>query len=517
MEAGGPKVPKNQARGPFVLGPKTVSEAGQASERWTLREIVRSPHAWVSTTYFAEGFPYSIVHSLSEAIFVARGASLEALGVTSLFHLPWNLKFAWGPWLDRYGTKRAWLVGTEIALALALVVAAFLAAPAFPLSYLAAIFLVVGFLGATQDIAIDGFYLEALDDEGQSKFVGYRAAAYRVSMLAVGGGLVAIGPKLGWALTVGLSAAIMAVLTLYHRRGLPRVEREGEPFAKLGKALFGGRLLVVALLVSAAVYGLKDKLTIEMVVRWSAIGLLALLLTGLLALPVLKRRYRDSDAPHALAFMSFLTQRRVWAILAFTLCFRLGESFLGKMKLAFLHRELGMPMEHFGAANGTIGIVALFVATLVGGRMIAKDGLRKWIWPFVLSQNVLNLLYASAAWFDLRELWQQYLIIGVERFGEGLGTAVFMVYLMRTCAPEHKAAHYAIVSALMSVGFTFAGTVSGQIAESLGFANYFVFSFVATVPGMLLIFWLPHLDGRENAQEGAASAASGDGESRSAP
>jgi PAT family beta-lactamase induction signal transducer AmpG len=232
------------------------------------------------------------------------------------------------------------------------------------------------------------------------------------------------------------------------------------------------------------------------------------LLTGLLALPVLKRRYRHSDAPHARAFMSFLDQRRVGAMLGFTLCFRLGESFLGKMKLAFLHRELGMPMDHFGAANGTIGIVALFVATLVGGRMIARDGLRKWIWPFVLGQNVLNLLYAGAAWLGLRELWQQYLIIGVERFGEGLGTAVFMVYLMRTCDPKHKAAHFAIVSALMSLGFTFAGTVSGQIAEALGFANYFVFSFLATVPGMLLIFWLPHLDGRENAQEAAAGAAS---------
>jgi len=281
----------------------------------------------------------------------------------------------------------------------------------------------------------------------------------------------------------------------------------------------GRRLLIASVVLAAAIYALRDAVTITQVIRWSAVGLLSLLVAGLASLPILRRRYKDSDAAHARALVSFLDQPGVVQILAFTLCFRLGESFLGKMKLAFLHRELHMPMEHFGAANGTIGIVALFAATLLGGRLIARDGLRKWIWPFVLSQNILNLLYAGLAWVDLeivasqgvigyvslaghnlQVLALQYGVIGLERFGEGLGTAVFMVFLMRCCDPEHKAAHYAMVSALMSVGFTLAGTVSGQIAENLGFANYFVFSFVATVPGMLLIVVLPHLDGRENAR-----------------
>lgn len=461
----------------------------------------RSPHAWVSSSYFAEGFPYSVVHSLSEAIFVARGASLETLGVTSLFHLPWNLKFAWGPWLDSYGTKRAWMIGCEVLLSMILLAAALFASPGSSLGVLTVLFVVVAFIAATHDIAIDGLYLEALDDEGQSKYVGYRAAAYRVSMLAVGGGLVGVGPTIGWPATLVLCGAIMLVLTLWHARALPRVERSQHKFSELGRALLGRRLLLFSVVVAAAVYYLKESVTISQVVRWSALSLLTLLLVGLLSLPLLRRRYQDSEAAHARALVSFLDQRGVVAILAFTLCFRLGESFLGKMKLAFLHRELGMSMEHFGAANGTIGIIALFVATLLGGRLIARDGLRKWIWPFVLSQNLLNLLYAGLAYFNVDGLDMLYLVIGIERFGEGLGTAVFMVFLMRCCDPEHKAAHYAIVSALMSVGFTLAGTVSGQIAQDLGFANYFTFSFIATVPGMLLIFVLPHLDGRENAPE----------------
>src|SRR5690606_11309352 len=85
----------------------------------------------------------------------------------------------------------------------------------------------------------------------------------------------------------------------------------------------------------------------------------------------------------------------------------------------------------------------------------------------------------------------------LENFGEGLGTAVFMVYLMRCCAPEHKAAHMAILTALMSVSFTVAGVGSGFVADALGLWRYFALSFAATIPGMLLVLTIPHLAGRE--------------------
>ena len=70
----------------------------------------------VSTTYFAEGYPYALVNNLADIMFKQLGASLEVVGLTSLFHLPWNLKFVWGPFVDEYGTKRGWLLTTELAV-----------------------------------------------------------------------------------------------------------------------------------------------------------------------------------------------------------------------------------------------------------------------------------------------------------------------------------------------------------------------------------------------------------------
>jgi PAT family beta-lactamase induction signal transducer AmpG len=113
---------------------------------------------------------------------------------------------------------------------------------------------------------------------------------------------------------------------------------------------------------------------------------------------------------------------------------------------------------------------------------------------------VLNLLYVGLGLLGQRGqpvLATVTAVITLEHFGEGLGTAVFMVYLMRCCDPAHRAAHMALLTALMSLSFTIAGVTSGYLAHALGFVPYFGLSFVATIPAMALLYFLPYLDGRE--------------------
>ncbi|MFW5741542.1 MAG: MFS transporter, partial [Myxococcota bacterium] len=196
---------------------------------------------------------------------------------------------------------------------------------------------------------------------------------------------------------------------------------------------------------------------------------------------------------YASAFVDFLARPKVGLVLAFVVLFRTGESFLQKMKWPFLRDEMGMTLDAYGFANGTLGVLASFVGTFVGGWLISKQGLSRWIWPFVLAQNTLNLLYALLASMGPGVgLGVLTAVITAEHFGEGLGTAVFMVYLMRSCDPAHKAAHMAILTALMSVSFTFAGVASGFLADWLGFTTYFAFTFLAAVPGMALIAFIPN-------------------------
>ncbi len=490
-------------------------------ERGEQRKL-SSPHVWVASTYFAEGYPYTVVNTLAEVLFKELGASLKAIGLTALLHLPWNLKFLWGPFLDRYATKRAWLLWMEVAI-VALILTLGLAVSLPNVLLLASVaFLLLAFVSATHDIAIDGYYLEALDKEGQSRFVGYRVTAYRVAMLVVSGPLVVLIGWTGWPVGFLLVGGVMAVVLLYHARWLPRVEQPGLPPVELVRAacrwqtaagLVGLSVLVLAGWVAwsldpvqamrARVLEAIPVLHKISVSEWIALAFLGVLLAILAAQGPIRRWIQARDSFYAAAFVDFLAQKHVGRILAFVVLFRAGESFLLKMRYAFL-RDIGMTMEQFGVAGGTVGVIASLTATMLGGYLIGRDGLEKWLWPFVLMQNVLQLLYMGVAYYyvdlghatpDTLNFTLLTVVITVEAFGAGLGTAVFMVYMMRCCRPGYKAAHMAILTALMSVSFTLAGVASGFLAEWMGYTLYFGFTFLAAVPGMLLLFFIPYLDG----------------------
>ncbi len=498
------------------------------------------PGLWTATTYFAQGFPYSIVINLANLYFVAQKASLEAVGLTSLFHLPWNLKAFVGPFVDAYGTKRRWLVGIELLLCLALVVFSFVASLSDVLVAASVMFLVVAVLSATHDIAIDGLYLEAIDKKDQERLVGLRAPAWRAAMLLVTGPMAILCDKAGWALGFGLMAVVVALLFGFHAAFLPRTEIGKKPLLELlQRALsrrFAGTAVVVAagiavartlwlsegrLALAAAFTGSfpdlaakMDKLTAE---AWIGLALLTLMLVGLALLPLLRRRLSQSTSDYARSFVAFLEQPHAGRVLVYVITFRVGESFLQTMRYPFLKASLGLTQTEYGVAQGTLGTIAALAAPVVGGLLIARLGLRRCIWPFLLAMNGLHLTFCATAVFatqisaahtpvigaalgmhavtlvDVRLLIVSAVLI-IENIGAGLGTAAFMVYLIRCCVPGHKAAHMALLTSVMSISFTLAGVFSGFIADFTGFPLYWALVFVITIPGMALTLWVPHID-----------------------
>ncbi len=469
------------------------------------------PSVWTVSTYFAEGFPYNIVHKLAEILFTDLGASATVIGLTSLFHLPLNLKFLWAPWADKYGTKRAWLIGAELALAVAAGAVAIAAGVGW-LTTLSVLFIVTSLLMATHDIAIDGFYLEALDKREQARFVGLKAPAYRVALLLVGGPLVSLVGvaesveslrPFRWTIGFGVCSVVLIALTAIHGIILPRVPAQARTFREFwmgrpGKIVAGVFTILAVALVASLYAGEGHLILSKRQIGYVSLALTTILLVVLFGGSSLGyQRLKKSDSAFAKGLVAFMGQPRVGYILAFILTFRMGESFLEKQRYVFLSRELLMTKEFYGLAQGTFGMLAGVVAPLLGGWLISRDGLRRWIWPFVFAQNALNLLYFGLAWLAQQgpvSIWLQGGVIVLEMFGAGLGTAVFMVFIMRCCMDEHRAAHMALLTSLMSVGWTLSGTMSGLIVDAAGFAPYFFFTFLATIPGMLLIFRLPHLD-----------------------
>jgi PAT family beta-lactamase induction signal transducer AmpG len=389
-------------------------------------ESLRAATPWVLSTYFAEGLPYSIVRQISSQYFTAMGASLPTIGATSLYGLAWNLKLLWSPLVDRHGTTRRWLLAAEALLGVAVVAIAWPAGQR-DIGAVARALVVVAFLAATHDIAIDGFYLGALDKDAQAKLAGVRVAAFRAAMLTGNGLLVMLAGVTSWRVTFLAAGGMLLLLTLGHAWLLPASARRAAPTRT----------------------------------------------------PV--RAYLD-------AFASFLAQPRAAVSLAFILLYNAGDALMFAMNAPFL-RSLGFGDVLRGAVGG-LGTAAYIGGSIGGGMAIGRFGLRRMLTPIAAAQSLAILLYVVIAWARPSVVPVAVVAVAEQLMG-GLGGSAFVVFAMRRCVAEHKAAHFAIASALMSVAATCAGPTSGFLTERVGFPVFFLVAFAVSLPGVALSLFVP--------------------------
>jgi PAT family beta-lactamase induction signal transducer AmpG len=194
---------------------------------------LRTKLVWLFAFYFASGFPYGLLNELLPVFFRMRGVSLADIGLLNLIGLPYIFKFLWAPALDRIGTRRRWLLGCQLGIAaLVLVFAAINPASVSPVVWV--VLVGVAVLSATQDVAVDAYAIELLDEREMGPANGTRVAAYRIALIVAGGLLLAISATVGWPSVFVVAGAAMLILALVSTT-VPPVERsaavEHEPIS----------------------------------------------------------------------------------------------------------------------------------------------------------------------------------------------------------------------------------------------------------------------------------------------
>lgn len=399
------------------------------------------PWWWVPTLYFAQGIPYVAVTSLSIVMYKNLGVSNTDIALyTSWLYLPWVIKPVWSPLVELAGTKRAWTVALQFVLGAALAtVALALPGTSYFRTTLAAFWL-IAFASATHDIAADGFYMLALTPARQAAFVGIRSTFYRIAMIAGQGGLVwlagfiarsGLDYRMAWSSVLVLTAAVLAACACWHSFALPRPQADG-PAA----------------------------------------------------------RTRGALAAYFRVFAAFFRKKGVVLGILFMLLYRSGESQLVRLVTPFLldarsKGGLGLDNEQVGILYGTIGVVALLAGGVLGGVAIARYGLRRCLWPMAACINVPNAVYVILARWQPESLAWIGTALAAEQFGYGIGFAAYLVYMMKVAEGPEKTAHYAICTGFMALGMMVPGMVAGKIADTLGYAGFFTWVCVATVPSFI--------------------------------
>ncbi len=409
----------------------------------------RTPWAWIPTLYLAEGLPYVVVMTVSVVMYKGFAISNTDIALyTSWLYLPWVIKPLWSPIVDLLGTRRRWIWLMQVLIGGGLAGVAFALPGSQFFRGTLAFFWLLAFSSATHDIAADGFYMLATTEREQAFFVGVRSMFYRIATIAGQGVMVMLAgvlqkrtgdPKLAWTVVMAVLAGLFLLFGLWHRFVLPRPERD-----RKGDARRAGEFL----------------------------------------------------GEFFRTFGAFFRRPRIVLVLAFLLLYRLGEAQLVKMVAPFLldardKGGLGLDTTQVGFIYGTVGIIALTLGGIVGGMVVSRHGLGRWLWPMMLAIHVPDAVFIALAYAQPTNLALIQAGVALEQFGYGFGFTAYLMYMLWLSRGEHSTAHYAICTGFMAMGMMLPGMWSGWLQDHIGYRHFFTWVIVATIPSFLVVLGLP--------------------------
>ena len=365
---------------------------------------------------------------------------------TSLLYLPWVVKPLWSPSVDMIKTKRFWILIMQLVVGLGLV-GLTIYATSSDFFFITLLFLcLVALSSATHDIAADGFYMIGLNERQQAFFVGIRSTFYRIAMWTGQGLLLFIAGylevttgsvPLSWQYTFIFITILYLAIFIYHNFLLP--------------------------------YPKTDK-------------------------PAVSEKGQFSE--FVKIFKLFFKKDNIGITITFLLIYRFGEAQLLKLAQPFFLDPrsaggLGLSLEEIGFAYGTIGVISLLIGGILGGIVVSRDGLKKWIWWMFAAINIPHLVYIFLAFVQPGNIFLITLCIAGEQFGYGFGFTAYMLYMIYVSQGEFKTSHFAICTGFMALSMMLPGAVSGMIQEFLGYKLFFVWVLITMIPGYFIIKALP--------------------------
>lgn len=421
-------------------------ESSRQARAFRLRDLVEDRRVILMLALgFSSGLPLLLVLGTFTLRLAASEIDIKTIGLFSYVALPYSLKFLWAPTIDRLdvpvlarrlGRRRAWMVTTQVATALALVLMAFSDAREH-LALLGLGAFLVAFCAATQDVVIDGWRIEAAGEDMQGILAATSNLGYRFGLILAGAGALYIAAYGGWttayllmaaAMGIGLVAALLA--PPYDRKPPAEAEAEARPPSRseaVRRAVFEpltelhGRLgnALYAVLVLVALYRLPD------------------FISGVMANPLYIKLGYDLQEIATIAKL-------------FSIWVGIAGGFAG-----------GWAISRFG----------LFPALVVGAFIGAVSNL-------------------SLAWLSLGapETWRLAIAVSIDSLCGSFAGIALIAYMSSLTTPGYAATQYALFSSLYALPGKLAAGLSGFVVAAHGYATFFVFTAVVGIPVVALCF-----------------------------
>lgn len=459
---------------------------------------------------FSAGLPNLLIYDTLTAWLRDSGVTLELIAFFGLATLTYALKFVWAPLLDRtnipfltkwLGHRRSWMLATQAMIVLGLWMLAG-QNPQTNLAGVALFALMVGFFGATQDIAIDAWRIEVSDDARQGAMAAAYQLGYRVAQIVAGAVPLVLAEIYNWNLSYAVMAALMAIGVIGvlmaprekahviraipvgdipSRPGLEVVEwvvRLGLIFVSaliIGTGLtdkpdallwaFGGVLGVGGSQTVTA--GLADNTAVGVLIQFAyVIGGFLLMAAACWPIPGLRTRpgaYLAGSFGQPLSDFFIRFARLALPILALICLYRLADFVLNVMNP--FYQDLGFTKIEIAEVRKIFGVAMLSIGVFVGGWSVAKLGLIRTMVIGAFMSPVSNLVFAWLA-TQGHDLGALFTAIGVDNVATGYAGTALIAYMSSLTSIGFTATQYALFTSLYALPGKIIASQSGKIIEA---------------------------------------------------
>lgn len=387
---------------------------------------------------FSSGMPFLLSGSVLSYWMATEKVDLTTIGIFGLVGLPYALKFSWAPLVDRLplplldgwlGRRRSWMLATQIGILLSTFLLALSNPIASPwLTACAAV--LVAFFSATQDIAVDAYRIEILNDDEQGAGAATTQLGYRIALWIVDAMALLLPSFVSWPVVLSLIAvlALVGIITTFLAE---------EPRASMPET-------------PTATSWVK-----EAVIR---------------------------------PFAEFIAYRGWIVILLFALLYKYGDALGGSMARPF-YVQMGFTGPEIFGVTKSFGVAATILGGLVGGVLVARYGIFKSLFVAGILQAVTNLLFCWQAEAG-HNIVVLTIAITADNFTGAVGGVAFIAYLSSLCTKGMAGTQYALLTSLMAFGRTALSAGGGWLAAHTGWTVFWLLTTLLAIPGLLLLLWL---------------------------
>lgn len=459
---------------------------------------------------FSAGLPNLLIFDTLTTWLRESGLTLEVIGFFALATLSYSLKFVWAPLIDRtavplltplLGHRRAWMLVTQGVIIFGLWSISTLN-PSNALIAVAGFAALVGFFGATQDIVIDAWRIEAADDSRHGAMAAAYQLGYRVAMIVAGAVPLVLADLYNWNLSYAVMAALMGIgiagvlfaprEKAHSIRAIPVGDLPSRPkleifewIARLAviavAAMFLGSGLTGQSPTLNALFGLfglgpdgKAAVAAALAAKPEGVYLqFALVLMGLAVmvmacwpLPGTTTRpgaYLAGSFGQPLADFYRRFSGVATLILALICVYRLADFVLNIMPPFYI--DLGFSKTELAEVRKVFGVVMTSLGVIIGGWSVAKLGLIRTMVIGAFMSPVSNLIFAWLA-TQGHSLSALTVAIGVDNVSSGYAGTALIAYMSSLTSIGFTATQYALFTSLYALPGKLIATQSGRIVEA---------------------------------------------------